>query len=167
MNNREFEEYLSRFPHRLHYALTVSEEAKNEFINASEVDFCGINVYRGTINNKEVSENDFISFPDAKNLSDEEIKERLIRDKKFNIGSFAVSVNESIDELITVLNIPYKRIKGIAKGQMTSEFGVADFKEGSTHHNWYLFEESEKKLSKQFSILSVEEIENERMVSGR
>lgn len=61
----------------------------------------------------------------------------MIRDKKFNIGSFAVSVNESIDELITVLNIPYKRIKGIAKGQMTSEFGVADFKEGSTHHKQY------------------------------
>lgn len=72
---------------------------------------------------------------------------------------YAVSVNEDKQQLITAMHLPNKerQILGIAKGEMRKEYGPADFPDGRTHHNWYIFED---KIEEVMTLFSVEPIES-------
>ena len=64
------------------------------------------------------------------------------------IGWFAVSVNENIEELKITLKFPSERYKGIAKGLMTKESGLENFRKNTTHHNWYIFKDKTDNINK-------------------
>ena len=71
-----------------------------------------------------------------------------------------VSVNEDPMQLIKALHIPNpgRPTLGIVRGIMKCQYGPADFQEGKTHHNWYLFEDKIDSASNEFKIIEVDEL---------
>lgn len=41
---------------------------------------------------------------------------------------------------------------------MKCQYGLADFQEGKTHHNWYLFKDKIDSASNEFKIIEVDEL---------
>ena len=129
MTIEEFNKYIQRFPKSTQYALS-HEPSKTAFLSSVKTCYEPVKVYRAVKNSDSFSGDDF-----------EKIAERLKRDKKFTIESFGVSVNEDVDNMIASVKYPSERHKGILMGMMNCKNGVADFEEGKTHHNWYIFQD--------------------------
>ena len=100
-----------------------------------------VKVYRAVKNSDSFSGDDFMPVPEERKMTAEKIAARLERDKKFTIESFGVSVNEDVDNMIASVKYPSERHKGILKGIIKCKNGIADFEEGKTHHNWYIFQD--------------------------
>ena len=141
------EEYLKKFPLGLQECLQ-NENEKAKFSDEICGDFESVKVYRGIGHTDKIVPEDFLSNVDRADACDIEMPERNRKKHKFH----AVSVNEDLESMKKALKIPNKRqkIEGIAVGMMKSEFGPADFEEGYTHHNWYLFEGANKRCDEWF-----------------
>lgn len=142
MTNEELNKYIQRFPKRTQQALSILQErnTKDILLNARAC-YEPIEVYRAVKSSDNISSDDFISMPEQRNMDLEKIAIRLKKDKNFTIESFGVSVNENLDEMIASVKYPSERHKGILKGIMKCENGIADFEQGKTHHNWYIFQD--------------------------
>ena len=142
------EEYLASFPTKLRYALTNPKYFKR-FVSTvcDEYDEL-LPVYRAIHRESEVHEDDFIS-----NIEEAELYHRPPY-RRENLELHAISVNEDPQQIITALDIPNARrpVLGIAVGSMNKEYGPADFKDGKTHHNWYLFNQMNKILKDEFKV---------------
>ena len=92
------------------------------------------------------------------NLDEAELYDRPVRKSTFQMCG--VSVNEDPMQLIKALHIPNpgRPTLGIVRGIMKCQYGLADFQEGKTHHNWYLFEDKIDSASNEFKIIEVDEL---------
>lgn len=140
MTKEEFNKYVERFPKSTQQALSY-KPSKMIFLSSVRTCYAPIRVYRAVKNSDNFCSNDFITMPEERKMTFEKITKRLERDKNFTIKSFGVSVNEDIDNMIASVKYPSERHKGIVVGVMSCENGVADFEEGKTHHNWYIFQD--------------------------
>ena len=92
------------------------------------------------------------------NLDEAELYDRPVRKPTFQMCG--VSVNEDPMQLIKALHIPNpgRPTLGIVRGIMKCQYGPADFQEGKTHHNWYLFKDKIDSASSEFKIIEVDEL---------
>lgn len=127
--------YLDRFPTKLRQILSDSRN-QEKFLSNVSFEYADIDVYRGIHRADCVKSDDFLG-----NLDEAELYNRTVR--KRTLEMCAVSVNEDKQQLMTALHIPDvgRPMLGIARGVMRQQYGPADFKQGKTHHNWYLFED--------------------------
>lgn len=141
------EEYLTRFPTKLRQLLSIDKEYKR-FLSKVSFEYADINVYRGIHRADCVMNDDFVG-----NLDEAELYKRKVRKKTLEMC--AVSVNEDKQQLITALHIPNKDrpMMGIARGVMKMQYGPADFEQGKTHHNWYLYEDQINNVVGEFEIV--------------
>ncbi len=150
-------EYLSRFPTNLQIAL-CDPKHRQKFLNTVSENYEPMRVYRGTHQENTVTEDDFISI----------VEEAAVfgvqrRQKNDTIEIHGISVNTDPMQLIKAMHIPNKRRKivGVAGGMMDAEYGPADFKAGTSHHNWYIYEDSRSVVSKKFVSMDVESFQKE------
>ena len=145
------EEYLARFPSKMRECLEIESE-REYFSKTIRQEYDSIEVYRLVHNTDRVDENDFLD-----NVRDLKKRTGLDHRKSNKIGNHAVSVNEIKNEAIkSMKSFPNKDWKAVAVGKMLDEHGPADFINGKTHHNWYLFEGANKDVFKLFSLVSYE-----------
>lgn len=145
------EEYLERFPTRLKNALEIPKH-RRRFINRAKDQYAPVPVYRGIRRADSIGEDDFISI-------EEEAARKGKTRRASTIEAHSVSVNEDPREVIKSLSIPNKGrpAMGIAKGMMKMEYGPADFLEGRTHHNWYIFKDKAVLLKDEFEVCALRE----------
>lgn len=145
------EEYIKRFPTKLHKILEDSDKRTRFFESISEK-YEDIVVYRGLHREDKIDRDDFLG-----NLDEAELYNRSVRKATFKMCG--VSVNEDPKQIIKSLHIPNKKrpALGIAKGIMKCQYGPADFTDG-THHNWYLFEDKIDLASSEFEVIEVNKI---------
>ena len=149
------EEYLSRFPTKLHSVLEI-EKFRNRFLSRVVDDYPQTTVYRGIHRKDSVCADDFLS-----NVDEAECYGR--RPPRQSLEANAVSVNEDPQQIITALHIPdaSRPMLGVAKGVMRSDFGPADFSSFDgvpvTHHNWYLFQDKVQEAVGTFSAIDLSE----------
>lgn len=150
-------EYLSRFPVKLQMALGESRHRKR-FLDTVSENYEPLRVYRGTHGENTVTDDDFISII-------EEAEVFGIQRKRQNdtVETHGISVNTDVMQLIKAMHIPNKRrkIMGVAEGMMDARYGPADFKAGTSHHNWYIYEDSRSVVSKRFVSMDVESFQKE------
>lgn len=147
------DEYLARFPGTLREALGV-DKFKRKFVKSAKEDYEPVvPVYRALHRENEIDADDFLN-----NVEEYRLYHRPPH-KRQSLEIYAVSVNEDKQQLITAMRLPNKarQILGIARGQMKKEYGPADFPDGRTHHNWYLFED---KIEEVMTLFHVEPIES-------
>ena len=145
------EEYLARFPSKMRECLEIESE-REYFSKTIRQKYDAIEVYRLVHNTDCVDENDFLD-----NVSDLKKRTGLEHRKWKQITNHAVSVNESRDAAIkSIKSYPSKNWKAVAVGQMVDDHGPADFVDGETHHNWYLFAGANKEVFKLFGLVSDE-----------
>ena len=151
MNEDELEKYLLRFPTRFRNYLEREDQIKS-FLKNLQFEYEKIKVYRLVHCYQEIHENDFFNNIDEK----EYFNPGTI--SKEALAKFAISVNESKEELELVFKLPNKKrhLFTIAVGNMDSEYGPADFDEDRTHHNWYLYDGCSEKLVKVFKLENVD-----------
>lgn len=143
------ESYIKRFPTKLHDMLSYPETRKR-FEKSVVWEYEDVIVYRGLHRSDKVERDDFLG-----NLDEAEIYNRPVR--RATLKMCGISVNEDPRQIIKALHIPNKNrpAMGIAKGWMKCECGPADFEEGKTHHNWYLYED---KIADAVEIFHAEEV---------
>lgn len=149
------EEYLSRFPTKLHSTLEI-EKFRNRFLSKVLDVYPQTVVYRGIHRKDAVCTDDFLS-----NVDEAELYGRSA--PRPSLEANAVSVNEDPQQIITALHIPNpsRPMLGVAKGVMRSDFGPADFSsfDGTpvTHHNWYLFQDKVQDAVETFAAIDFPE----------
>lgn len=146
------EEYIKRFPTKLHEMLKDSR-VRDKFFKSISKEYADIIVYRGIHRENRIERDDFLG-----NLDEAELYDRPVRKPTFRMCG--VSVNEDPMQLIKALHIPNpgRPTLGIVRGTMKCQYGPADFQEGKTHHNWYLFEDKIDSASSEFKIIEVNEL---------
>lgn len=146
------EEYIKRFPIKLHEMLKDSR-VRDKFFKSISKEYADIIVYRGIHRENRIERDDFLG-----NLDEAELYDRPVRKSTFQMCG--VSVNEDPMQLIKALHIPNpgRPTLGIVRGIMKCQYGPADFQEGKTHHNWYLFEDKIDSASSEFKIIEVDEL---------
>ncbi|WP_443638862.1 hypothetical protein [Blautia sp.] len=146
------EEYIKRFPTKLHEMLKDSR-VRDKFFKSISKEYADIIVYRGIHRENRIERDDFLG-----NLDEAELYDRPVRKSTFQMCG--VSVNEDPMQLIKALHIPNpgRPTLGIVRGIMKCKYGPADFQEGKTHHNWYLFEDKIDSASSEFKIIEVDEL---------
>ena len=142
-----YEKYLERFPMRFRKYLEI-EKHKKRFYESVWFDYEKIKVYRAIHDPDELSESDFLCNIDEADFYSCE------RKPQNTLQNYAISVNESIEMLKATLKFPNakRHLLGIALGEMSSEFGPADFDEDRPHHNWYLYEGTAPQLVSLFEV---------------
>ncbi|MCM1218369.1 MAG: hypothetical protein NC548_28110 [Lachnospiraceae bacterium] len=148
-DKRQPEAYLSRFPSKLRQILSDDSKHKR-FLDKVCFEYADIDVYRGIHRADCVKDDDFLG-----NLEEAELYGRRVR--KETLEMCAVSVNEDKQQLITALHIPNKErpTLGIAKGVMRMQYGPADFVQGKTHHNWYLYVDQISNAAREFKLVDL------------
>lgn len=141
------EKYLAQFPVTLRRCLENNDE-RRDFEKEIFTEYKDVPVYRAVKNPDEISGADFLGNAEKYDLDGTKYSARWARNHK----NHSVSVNENADELIITTKFPNSHIKGIAKGYMRCQYGPADFKQGKTHHNWYLFKGKNETVCKEFAI---------------
>ena len=149
MIKNELEKYIKRFPESTQQALS-HERLLQEFLCAVEIEYKPIKVYRAVLNSDSITAWDFVSTVDEHKMTLEKIEKRIKKDKNFKICQFGTSVNEDLANMLASLKYPSEKHKGIAIGLMKQEFGMADFEEGKTHHNLYIFQDKMDELIQSF-----------------
>lgn len=146
------EEYIKRFPTKLHEMLKDSR-VRDKFFKSISKEYADIIVYRGIHRENKMERDDFLG-----NLDEAELYDRPVRKPTFQMCG--VSVNEDPMQLIKALHIPNpgRPTLGIVRGIMKCQYGPADFQEGKTHHNWYLFKDKIDSASSEFKIIEVDEL---------
>lgn len=146
------EEYIKRFPTKLHEMLKDSR-VRDKFFKSISKEYADIIVYRGIHRENKIERDDFLG-----NLDEAELYDRPVRKPTFQMCG--VSVNEDPMQLIKALHIPNpgRPTLGIVRGIMKCQYGPADFQEGKTHHNWYLFKDKIDSASSEFKIIEVDEL---------
>lgn len=130
------------------------DKFKRKFIRSAEASYAPVvPVYRALHRENEINKDDFLN-----NVEEYRLYNRPPH-KRQSLEIYAVSVNEDKQQLITAMHLPNKerQILGIAKGEMRKECGPADFPDGRTHHNWYIFED---KIEEVMTLFNVEPIES-------
>lgn len=152
MTEKELRKYMQRFPISTRQALE-NDKIRSDFLNSVQIVFEPIKVYRAVKCISDFSVNDFISIPDEREMTPEQIANRVKKDKNLRAGFFGVSVNEDINEMIVSLKFPNARHGNILCGEMRYENGIADFEDGETHHNWYIFRDKINEVLKSFHFI--------------
>lgn len=126
---------------------------RDKFFKSISKEYADIIVYRGIHRENRIERDDFLG-----NLDEAELYDRPVRKSTFQMCG--VSVNEDPMQLIKALHIPNpgRPTLGIVRGIMKCQYGPADFQEGKTHHNWYLFEDKIDSASNEFKIIEVDEL---------
>lgn len=139
-------EYIKRFPTKLHNML-LNPEIRGRFEESMVWEYEDVAVYRGLHRADEIKLDDFLG-----NLDEAEIYNIPVR--RATLKMCAVSVNEDPKQIIKALHIPnHKRpALGIAKGYMRCTCDPADFEDGKTHHNWYLYKDKIEDAAKSFQV---------------
>ncbi len=146
------EEYIKRFPTRLRNCLQL-ESNKEKFCKDLYDDFKDISVYRGIHSTDNITKEDFMGNIDTA----EYYKiENCYGDVP---TSHSVSVNTDMKMLIKRTSIPNPNTKlmCVAKGIMSSKYGPATFESDKPHHHWYLFENCNDVVAREFSICQLED----------
>lgn len=151
------DECLSKFPTIFQNALNNNSRIREKFLNKVHKEYEELPVYRGLRYEDNVIDNDFKSYNELRILNNEKINEN-------SLEWYSVSVNEDLEQLINVLDIPSeeKQIYGIAKGIMKCKYGPADFSGKKTHHNWYLYDNVIPYLKQEFEIVKITENKSEK-----
>ena len=154
MTQEEFNVYIKRFPKMVQQALDNDRYKGDIVLQDIKDNFQPVTVYRAVKNQGKLDNDDFLSNFEYGlkygKISSNNIAKNIAKNKIWEIGWFAVSVNENIEELKTALKFPSERYKGIAKGLMIKESGLADFRENTTHHNWYIFKDKKDDIINYF-----------------
>ena len=156
MTKEDLKTYIKRFPTSTQLALK-NEDYVVDFITNTRVNYSTITVYRAVKREDFFDGNDFLSIIESKirmrKIKPEKIETMINKNKVWNIYWFGTSVNEDIEELKNALKYPFGRHKGIVKGLMTKENGLADFIKNNTHHNWYIFQDRMNEVVNSFEYI--------------
>ena len=146
-------EYLERFPAGLRDCLQSEEEMK-KFSESVFFDYDDRKVYRAIHNSNKVVPNDFLGNADTAKVYGTKVATRNLKKYIFH----SVSVNDDINQLIkSFRDFPseYLKLNGIAEGIMSARYGPADFSDYTSHHNWYLYKDSQEEVARQFKVVDI------------
>lgn len=148
----ETKEYIKRFPTSLQSVLS-NKDNLDKFEKQVIFDYEDVIVYRGLHQSNCVMETDFLN--NVENSIQFKVGSYARKRNKTNLKNLSVSVNEDVTELKTALKIPNENMKiyGIARGIMKCIYGPADFEEGRSHHNWYIFQDCIGNVVNEFKVI--------------
>lgn len=146
-------EYLAKFPTILRKTLEENPKHRRRFLNRVQTEYEDLTVFRAIHRADSIEDDDFLC-----NMEEAQIYDREYKRKSLEL--YGISVNEDPMQIVKSLSIPNVRhpALAVAKGKMKKDYGPADFVEGATHHNWYLFAEKIPLLKNEFQMIGLNEV---------